>query len=44
MANIYFIGPRACGKTTLGRALAKRLELPFVDTDIFLQEKVGLTS
>jgi len=43
MANIYFIGPRACGKTTLGRALAKRLELPFVDTDIFLQEKVGLS-
>ena len=43
MVNIYLIGPRACGKTTLGRALAKRLELPFVDTDMFLQEKAGLS-
>ena len=31
--NVYLIGPRACGKTTLGRMLAKRLDRPFVDLD-----------
>lgn len=31
--NIYLIGSRACGKTTVGRLLAKRLGLDFVDTD-----------
>jgi len=39
--NIYLIGPRACGKTTLGQALAHRLDLPFVDTDIYIQDKMG---
>lgn len=31
--NIYLIGARASGKTTLGRKLAARLKRPFVDTD-----------
>ncbi|WP_457570970.1 shikimate kinase AroL [Desulfovulcanus sp.] len=39
--DIYLIGPRACGKTTLGQALAHRLDLPFVDTDIYIQDKMG---
>ncbi|MEA4857303.1 MAG: shikimate kinase [Solidesulfovibrio sp.] len=31
--NIYLIGPRASGKTTLGRLLAERLGRPFADLD-----------
>lgn len=31
--NIYLIGPRASGKTTLGRLLAERLDRPFLDLD-----------
>jgi shikimate kinase len=30
------------GKTTLGRALAQRLELPFADTDRLLVERTGV--
>lgn len=32
-SNVFLIGPRACGKTSVGRALASRLGLDFVDTD-----------
>jgi shikimate kinase len=34
--NVFLIGPRASGKSTLGKALAKRLERPFVDTDTMI--------
>lgn len=43
MPTIYFTGPRASGKTTIGGLLAKRLGLPFFDTDIYMVEKDGLT-
>lgn len=42
-ANIYLIGPRACGKTTLGRLLAARLKRPFVDTDRRIRLATGQT-
>lgn len=38
---IYLTGPRACGKTSLGQALAAALDLPFVDTDHTLRERSG---
>lgn len=38
---IYLTGPRACGKTSLGRTLAAALGLPFVDTDHRLRERSG---
>lgn len=41
--NIYLIGPRASGKTTLGRRLAERLGRPFVDLDAVFVEKHGET-
>ncbi len=41
--NIYLIGPRACGKTTLGRRLAARLRRPFVDTDRRIRLATGKT-
>ncbi len=40
--NIFLIGPRACGKTSVGRALAEQLGLDFVDTDHTLVESVGM--
>lgn len=43
MPLIFLVGPRACGKTTVGRALARRLGLPFADTDHYLHSKTGST-
>lgn len=38
---IVLIGPMGVGKTTIGKKLAKRLELPFTDTDQSLIGKYG---
>lgn len=42
MKNIFLIGPRACGKTSVGHALAERLGVAFVDTDHALVQDVGM--
>ena len=39
--NIFFIGPRASGKTTLAQAVGKRLGLICIDTDEIIQEDSG---
>ena len=31
--NTFLIGPRGCGKSTIGRALSRRLGRPFVELD-----------
>lgn len=41
--NIYLVGPRACGKTTIGRMLAIALKRPFVDLDDEFVETTGRT-
>lgn len=41
MGIIYLVGARASGKTTVGKALAKKLGLPFADTDQHLLESAG---
>jgi len=41
--NIYLVGPRACGKTTVGRMLAIALKRPFVDLDDEFVETTGRT-
>lgn len=41
--NIYLIGARASGKTTLGRKLAAALKRPFVDTDRRIRLATGKT-
>jgi len=41
--NIFLIGYRCSGKTSVGRALAKKLGLAFVDADGRLTEKAGKT-
>lgn len=39
--NIFLVGLRASGKTTLGRRLAKRLGMRFVDTDEQVASQAG---
>ncbi|ACS79119.1 shikimate kinase AroL [Maridesulfovibrio salexigens] len=41
VSNIYLIGPRACGKTTVGKQLADKLRLEFFDSDEVLVRKAG---
>jgi shikimate kinase len=41
--NIYLIGPRASGKTSLGKKLAQHLGRPFVDLDAAFTAKYGET-
>ncbi|GGC17098.1 hypothetical protein GCM10007205_27600 [Oxalicibacterium flavum] len=41
MNAIQLIGPGAAGKTTLGRALAERLALPFFDLDQEFIRRIG---
>jgi shikimate kinase len=35
--NLYLIGLRGCGKTSVGRSVAQRLQRPFLDADDQLQ-------
>ena len=41
--NIVLIGYRGSGKTTLGRKLADKMWLKFVDTDVLISERAGKT-
>ncbi len=43
MKNIFFIGLRGSGKTTTGKALAKRFQLPFQDTDELIEKTHATT-
>jgi len=39
--SIILIGMPGCGKSTLGRRLAERLQRPFIDTDGLIEEATG---
>lgn len=39
--NVFLIGLMAVGKTTIGKHLARELELEFFDTDLVLEERAG---
>lgn len=41
--RIFLIGPMGSGKTTIGAALAKRLQLPFIDLDRQIEQHEGYT-
>ncbi len=41
MQNIVLIGMPGCGKTTLGKALAARLDRSFYDADTVLEQRAG---
>jgi shikimate kinase len=40
-SNVFFVGLRGSGKTTLANQVAKTLDVPFVDTDQLVEEKAG---
>ena len=39
--NLFLIGYRCCGKTTVGKAVAEKMSWSFVDSDIRVIEKCG---
>ena len=41
--KIYLVGFMGCGKTTIGRELAARVEAPFFDLDELVESSEGLT-
>ena len=41
-ANVFFIGLMGAGKTTVGRAIAKRLDRPFYDSDHEIEARTGV--
>lgn len=43
LARVVLIGYRGSGKSTVGRMLAERLGLAFVDTDTRIEERSGLS-
>lgn len=42
MGNIFFVGLMGAGKTTIGRLLAKHLDMPFYDTDHEIERRTGV--
>lgn len=41
--NVFLIGLMGSGKTTIGQLLAKRLQLPFIDSDHELEQRTGVS-
>ncbi len=41
--SCYLIGSRGVGKTSVGRLLARRLDVDFIDTDELVQQQSGMT-
>ena len=41
--NIILYGPPAAGKTSVGQMLARRLRRPFVDADLLITQRAGLS-
>lgn len=41
-SNVVLIGMPGAGKSTVGVLLAKALKKPFIDTDLFVQQKYGM--
>lgn len=40
--NIFLIGPMGAGKTTIGRQLARQLEIDFYDSDWEIESRTGV--
>jgi shikimate kinase len=41
--HLVLIGPMGAGKSTIGRHLARLLQLPFVDLDELIEQRTGVT-
>jgi 3-dehydroquinate synthase len=42
MSHIFLYGPSGTGKSTVGKALADHLKLPFIDLDLIMESNTGL--
>ncbi len=42
--HVFLIGMPGCGKSCLGRRVAMRLQLPYLDTDVYLTERTGMNT
>jgi len=40
--RVALLGVRGCGKTTVGRELARQLEVPFVELDALIEDQAGI--
>ncbi|MEN6374234.1 MAG: shikimate kinase AroL [Smithella sp.] len=40
--NVVLIGYRTCGKSTVGKLLAGKLKITFLDTDLLIEESLGM--
>src|SRR5215216_2719081 len=43
MSHIFLYGPVGVGKSTVGKILARNLNLPFVDSDQVIEANAGMT-
>lgn len=43
MKNLYLVGMMGAGKTCIGRMVAQRAKCRFIDTDQFVENRVGLS-
>lgn len=43
MENIVLVGMPGCGKSTIGKQIAKQLNKKFVDADTLIEEQAGMT-
>ncbi|MBB3225486.1 shikimate kinase [Luteibacter sp. Sphag1AF] len=41
--NLFLVGPTGAGKTSIGRQLAEHYRMPFVDLDVEIESRCGLT-
>jgi shikimate kinase len=41
--NLFLVGMPGCGKSTLGRLLARRLDKQFYDADVELERRLGVS-
>ncbi len=41
--KVILVGYRACGKSTVGKLLAAKLKIPFRDSDLLVEESLGLS-
>ena len=41
-SNLFLVGPMGSGKTAVGKTLARRLRMPFVDTDAEIERRTGV--
>lgn len=41
--RIFLIGFMGSGKSTVGKTLARQLQLPFIDSDQWIEEQTGMT-